>query len=80
MISLQYMEEMNVPSNLKHLVMKCPYKVRERWRAVACDTQERRGCRVFPDFVNFLERQVKILSHPIFGNVQDMHTATAKGK
>lgn len=72
MESLQYMEEMNVPSNLRLVATKLPYRLWERWRAVACEIQECRGCRViFPDLVNFIERQVKILSDPLFGNIQE---------
>lgn len=43
MESLQYMEEMNVPSNLRLITMTLPYKLRERWRAVACELQEATG-------------------------------------
>ncbi len=54
------MEEMNVPSNLRLIVMKLPYKFREKWRAAACELQERRGNRaMFSDLVKFIERQVK---------------------
>ncbi|XP_076853974.1 uncharacterized protein LOC143509288 [Brachyhypopomus gauderio] len=71
MEDLQYLEEMNVPSNLRLMMMKLPYKMRERWRAVACDLQERRGTRaMFADFVTFIERQVKIMSDPLFGDLQ----------
>lgn len=44
MESLQYMADMNVPSNLKQLVMKLPYKLRERWKAATCDLQEAEFC------------------------------------
>ena len=70
MEDLQHMEEMNVPSNLRLMMMKLPYKLREKWRSVACDLQERRGYRaMFQDFVAFIERQVKILSDPLFGDL-----------
>ncbi len=71
MEDLQHMEEMNVPSNLRLIMMKLSYKLREKWRSVAWELQERRGYRVmFPDFVAFIERQVKILSDPLFGDLQ----------
>lgn len=55
-----------------NIMMKLPYKVREKWRSHACDLQERRGCRVlFIDLVNFVEKQVRIASDPLFGNIQD---------
>ncbi len=73
MEDLQHMEEMNVPSNLRLIMMKLSYKLREKWRSVAWELQERRGYRaMFPDFVAFIERQVKILSDPLFGDLQGM--------
>lgn len=73
MTEIQYMEELNIPSNMRLVVRKWPYKLRERWRSVACELQERRGYRaMFPDMVNFLENQVKILSHPLFGDISDV--------
>lgn len=56
MTEIQYMEELNIPSNMRLVVMKWPYKLREK----------------FPDIVNFLENQVKILSHPLFGDISDV--------
>lgn len=73
MLSLQHMEEMNVPSNLRLIATKLPYKLQERWRTVACELQENRGTRViFSDLVNFIEGQVKLLSDPIFGNILEV--------
>ncbi len=43
MEDLQHMEEMNVPSNLRLIMMKLSYKLREKWRSVAWELQE---CRV----------------------------------
>ena len=59
---IMYMKELDMPSNLKSIVMKLSYKLREKWRSVACDLQEQNGCRVmFTDLVTFVEKQVKIL-------------------
>ena len=72
MTEIQYMDEMNIPTNMRRVIMKCPYKLRERWRSAAYDI-ERRGCRAtFPDMVNLLETQVKILSHSLFGDISDI--------
>lgn len=66
------MDEMNVVSNMKPILQKLPYKLRDKWRNRACQLQEERGHRdTFPDRVNFIERQVKILSDPLFGSIQD---------
>ena len=74
---LTYMDEMNVVSNMKNILQKLPYKLRDKWRNRACQLQEERGHRAtFPDLVDFMERQVKILSDPLFGNIQDDKPST----
>ena len=66
------MDELNLGSNLKLLVCKLPYKLRERWRAEACRFQESTNRRAtFKILVEFIERQVKILMDPVFGDIQD---------
>lgn len=73
---LTYMEEMNVASNMKTILLKLPYRLRDKWRSRACQLQEQRGHRArFSDLVDFIERQVKILSDPLFGNIQDAKPA-----
>lgn len=43
------------------------YKLRERWRSVACDLQEQSGNRArFTDLVTFVEKQVKTVCDPLF--------------
>ncbi|KAK0154798.1 hypothetical protein N1851_002884 [Merluccius polli] len=71
MEELPHMQEMDMPSNMKTVVCKLPYKYRERWRAVAHDIMEKYNQRAhFVDVVAFLEKQVRILSDPIFGNIE----------
>ena len=65
-----------MPINLRNIILKLPYKLRERWRTVACDLQEQRGRVVFTDLVTFSEKQVKIVSHPLFGNIQESQSAS----
>lgn len=57
---VMYMRELDLPSNMQSIILKIPYKLREKWRNVACDLQERRQRATFTDLVNFIERQVKI--------------------
>ena len=76
---LMNMKELDLPSNMRSIIVKLPYKLRERWRNVACDLQERRGNRaMFADLVGFIERQVKIASDPVFGNIQDPQLTNSK--
>ena len=66
-----HMQEMDMASNMRKVVYKLPYKLRERWRAVAHDIMEKYNQRAhFVDVVAFLEKQVRILSDPIFGNIE----------
>lgn len=64
--------DLNVPTNMQTIVKKLPYKLRDRWRSVACELQEKFNRRAtFHDIVNFVEKQVKIASDPLFGDIQD---------
>ena len=70
MQNIAYMDELDVASNLKAVALKLPFKVREKWRTLACDLQERRHGRVrLLDLVDFCDKQVQIYSDPIFGNL-----------
>ena len=79
----QDMEELDLPSNLKLIVSKLPYKLRERWRTVACDILEQRNTQArLQDLVAFIKRQAKILQDPLFGDIHDplTHNRTLKAK
>lgn len=83
MRGLQDMEELDPPSNLKLIVSKRPYKLRERWRTATCDILEQRNTRArLQDLVAFIERQANILQDPLFGDIQDplSHLRTLKAK
>lgn len=43
MDDLQYLEELNMPANIKILSQKLPYKLRDKWRAKACEILEKTG-------------------------------------
>lgn len=66
------MSELDTTTNMLTIIRKLPYKLRDKWRTVACDIQEVHHHRaVFSDIVDFIEHQVKIVSDPVFGNIQD---------
>lgn len=72
MNEVQYMYELDMPANVLTIVKKLPYKLRDRWRTMACEIQERRNQRAtFSDMVNFIEKQVRTVTDPVFGNIQD---------
>ncbi|KAL1269131.1 hypothetical protein QQF64_031420 [Cirrhinus molitorella] len=58
--SVEYVEEMDSPSNMRAIVSKLPFKLREKWRVVACELQERTGLRArFSDLV-FSKREIPV--------------------
>ena len=70
MNSVQYLEELNHPVNMKAILSKLSFKLQERWRIKAFELQERNGPRAkFSDLVEFVSYQSRILSHPLFGNL-----------
>ena len=78
MMDIEYLDEMDNPTNLRTMVSKLPYKMRERWRAGAFDIKERSGRRAkFADLVKYIDRQAKIASDPLFGNIPDSHPSTS---
>lgn len=61
-----------MPSNVRAIILKLPYKMRGKWRNIAYELQEKHHHQAgFSDIVNFIERQVSIASNPLFGNIQD---------
>ncbi|XP_037620552.1 uncharacterized protein LOC119485230 [Sebastes umbrosus] len=78
---LQYMEELDMPVNMRAIISKLPYKMREQWRTVAHDIMEKSNNRAyFIDLVKFMERHVRILSDPLFGNIQEPTSAVTGTK
>lgn len=71
MEDVDYMEEMDNPATMRVIISKLPFKIRERWRIHAYDIQERRCNRArFTELVAFVERQAKIMSDPLFGDLE----------
>nr|XP_049612597.1 uncharacterized protein LOC125990036 isoform X1 [Syngnathus scovelli] len=77
MQDVDYMEEMDNPTNMRVILSKLPYKMRERWRNVAFEMQENKGRRArFTDLVDYIDRQTKIVSDPLFGDLQEVSLST----
>lgn len=52
-----YMHELDIPANMLAIIMKLPYRLRDKWRTVACDIQENNNQRAtFKNMVDFHER------------------------
>lgn len=55
MEELQYLEELNMPSNMKIVIQKLPYKLGKKWRVKACEILDRDNQRArFIDIVKFI--------------------------
>ena len=68
---VDYMDELDNPTNMRVIISKLPYKIRERWRAFAFEIQDRDRRRVkFTDLVIFVDKQAKITADPLFGDLQ----------
>lgn len=39
MEEVQYMHELDMPANMMMVIKKLPYRLRYKWRSVACDLQ-----------------------------------------
>ena len=69
---LPYMTELDLPSNMKQLVSKLPFKLREKWRSTVCDIVDSTRQRPkFYDLIEFIEKQAKIILDPVFGEIKD---------
>lgn len=72
MEELEYMQELDMPVNMRAIISKLPYKMREQWRTKVHDIMETTGHRVsFSELVRFIEHRVSIISDPLFGDIQD---------
>lgn len=66
------MQELDMPANMRAIISKLPFKMREQWRVTTHEIMERTNNRAhFIDLVAFIERHVKILSDPLFGDIHD---------
>lgn len=72
MTDISSMDELDLASNIRALANKLPYKLKEAWRRYACDLQDKINRRAkFNDFVDFINKQVKYVLHPLYGNIKD---------
>lgn len=58
--------------NVRTVISKVPFKLRDKLKGVACDMQDRRRMTArFLDLVGFLDKQAKVMLHPFFGKLQE---------
>ncbi|KAL7838309.1 hypothetical protein AOLI_G00267130 [Acnodon oligacanthus] len=72
MADVAYMEELDSSVNMRSIISKLPNKLRERWRAIACGILDKQQRRVkFSNLVDFVNRQAREASHPVFGSIME---------
>lgn len=75
------MQELDMLRNTRAVMSKLPFKLREGWRTIAYDILERYKRRaLFNDLVAFIEKHVRILSDPLFGDIRDTPSAATGSK
>ncbi|XP_072025355.1 uncharacterized protein [Amphiura filiformis] len=68
MTSLGYTNELQSTANIRMLMMKLPYSMRDRWRRQVDYVEEERNKVVtFEDFTSFLEKQARIATNAAYG-------------
>lgn len=80
MSNVDFMVEMDNPSDMKAVISKLPFKLKERWRNQAYEIQTRSGRRArFSDVVDFINWQSEVINDPLFGDILDL-SIEGKGK
>jgi hypothetical protein len=72
MSDLDCLNEVDHSATIKMLLNKVPYAIRNQWR-VLVDNLEQRETKIagFCEFVEFIEKQTRIVSNPLYGNIVD---------
>ena len=72
MVDMSHINEIDHSATIKLLLTKIPYTVRNQWRIQVDKTMEaEERCPGFKDFVEFIERQTRIVCNPVYGNIED---------
>lgn len=63
------LKELESSTNLRLIVSKLPYKLRDKWRANVCSMQDNKHRATFKDLIDFIDRQSRAMLDPIFGDI-----------
>ncbi|XP_033098946.1 uncharacterized protein LOC117102676 [Anneissia japonica] len=74
MSDLNHLQELNHTRSIQSLTKKLPYRLRDKWRTKTDYILEDRRVE-FKDFVEFVERQSRILDNPTFGDIKEEKTS-----
>ena len=67
---MAYTQELDTVSNMRSIAHKLPFKLREKWRNKAYDQEEHNQRVRVLDLVSFIEKQARMVCHPVFGDLQ----------
>ena len=68
MVDMSGVSELNHPKTLRKILEKLPLNMQDRWRRLADDVSEQKNRIVtFKDLVDFVEREARIVTNPLFG-------------
>lgn len=71
MQEVNFVEELENSANLRTIVFKLPFKLRDKWRTIACSIQDGHNRKVkFKDLLEFTERETRAALDPVFGDIQ----------
>lgn len=72
MEDIDYLDEMDNPVNMRTIISKLPYKIREKWRTAAFELQEKGQRRArFSDLVSFIDKQARVVMDLLFGDIKE---------
>jgi len=71
MESMSVLNQLNSPKQIRSIVMKLPFRLREKWRDIALDLQDENRSVDFRRLVSFVRRQSRLMSQPLFGDIRD---------
>ena len=68
--SVGYQSKIENPDSLRLVINRLPFDMRKRWRARADRISEEEHREImFRDIVSFVEKEARMASHPVFGDV-----------
>ena len=73
-------QEINHTQNLKMVISKLPFKLRDKWRSTVDSLLELNDQLSFNDCVRFITKQARILNNPVFGNLGTPRTGESQTK
>lgn len=71
--------QLNNPKEIMNVVMKLPFKIRERWRALTLEISKSSKRNIyFDDLVEFVRNEASLVRQPLFGTIVDKEKRKGK--